>query len=246
MMGVLAWLATIWTIAVKELKTFFVGAIGYVVIGAWLLFAGIMFVLIINSQMPVADMDPIFRNCILFMVMFVPLLTMRLLAGERPDEQGSGTIELLLTSPITEWQLVLGKYLATLLFLLIIIATSLIYVLAFALLGDLDDGKTIGGYIGFILFGGYILALGLLFSSLTSNQIVAAVTTIVVALFLWLIYYLPETSSVGQFLRWFSFMGHIEDSWGGVINLADVIWHASAIFLLLFATKQIIASNRWR
>jgi len=237
----------IWTIAQREVKAYFTGPVGYVVMSCWILFAGLIFYLILGSPSASADMEPLFRNCTILLIMVLPLLTMRLLAGERGGDQGVGTIELLLTSPITEWQLVLGKYLASMLYMCSLVLVSGIYAVAFKVLGKPDVGKIIGGYVGFLLFSGYVLALGLFFSSLTNSQIVAAVTTIVSSLALWLVSFFKENpSKTLQFLAWFSMMGHHEDFWRGVITLQEVIWYVSAIYFLLFASKLMVASSRWR
>lgn len=234
-------------IARREFKAFYVSPTAYVVMACWILFAGLVFHLVLGDPQPVASMEPIFRNCTILLVIILPLLTMRLLAGERAGDQGTGTIELLLTSPITEWELVLGKFLATVLYLLTLIAASLIYALALMKLGDPDMGTIYGGYLGFFFFSCYILALGLFMSALTNSQIVAAITTIVGALALWLMNFLQYgTGTFSKSLSWLSMLNHHEDFWRGVITLGDVTWFVSFIFLFLFAAKQAVASSKWR
>lgn len=235
------------TIALKELKSMYVSAIGFVVLGAWLAFAGLIFMLMLNESQPIATMEPIFRNCTILLVIMLPLLTMRLLAGERSGDQGTGTIELLLTSPVTEWELILGKYLSTILYVLTLILASFIYAGTLMKLGDPDLGQVAGGYVGFVLFSGYVLAFGLLMSALTNSQIVAAVLSIVGSLILWLVNFLQYSSTPwAKSLAWISMLGHHEDFWRGVITLSDVFWYLSFIFFFLFAAKQIVASSKWR
>jgi ABC-2 type transport system permease protein len=237
----------IWAIAQREFKAYYTSAVGYVVLFCWQLFAGLIFTLMLIQPSPIADMEPLFRNCAILLVMILPLLTMRLLAGERSGDQGTGTIELLLTAPLSEWQLVLGKYLAAMLYVLSLVVISLIYALAFRWMGKPDMGKIIGGYVGFVLFSGFIVALGLFFSALTHSQIVAAITTIVGSLALWLVSFMKDNpSKTLHFLGWCSMLSHHEEFWHGVIPLTDVVWYLSFIFCLLFATKQVMASSRWR
>ncbi|MBI2299940.1 MAG: ABC transporter permease subunit [Armatimonadetes bacterium] len=234
-------------IALKELKSFYVSALGYVVLGCWLLFTGMVFVLMLGDREPTADMEPIFRNCTILLVIVLPLLTMRLLAGERAGDQGIGTIELLLTSPLSEWELVLGKFFATVFYLLGLVLSSLIYTVTLKILGKPDIGPIIGGYVGFMLFSSYILALGILMSALTNSQVVAAVTTIVASLALWLCNWLPETlGKWAGWLKWTSMLSHHEDFWRGVVTFHDCLWFVSFIFFFLFAAKQVIASSKWR
>lgn len=235
----------VWTIATKEFKSYWVSPIGYVVLALWLLFAGVVFSLIINFEGSVATMEPIFNNCTIVMLIMVPLLTMRLIAGERPGDQGTGTIEMLLTAPISEWELVLGKYLASVLYLLCLIASSLVFVIALNVIGNPDMGLVYGGYIGFVLMGAYMLAFGLLMSSLTNSQLVAAVTTIIGALVLWLLSYTDQMmGTTGKALSWISYLSHHRDFWTGVVALPDVLWFVSFIFFYLWTTRLVVAASR--
>ena len=239
----------IWTIGVREFKGFYTSAVGYVVLVCWLGFAGIIHNLVVSQSPAYASMDALFHNWAILLVILLPLVTMRQLAGERSGDQGVGTIELLLTSPVTEWDLVLGKFCGALLYLLTLMAASMIYPLALEIVGSPDWGPIWAGYLGFFLLSAYILAFGLFMSSLTVSQIVAAITSIVGLLVLWLIQYFgqnPGGSHWGEFIAWWSMMKHHEDFWRGLITLTDVAWYVSMIFLLLLMAKQVIASSRWR
>lgn len=235
------------TIGWREFKAYYTSSIGYVVMAAWMLFSGVIFTLVVSQPNAPASMDALFRNCAILLVLVLPLLTMRLLAGERSGDQGVGTIELLLTSPISEWELVLGKYLGAMLYMLTLIAASLIFPLALSRVGKPDWGPVWSGYIGFVLFSGYILAFGLWMSALTNSQIVAAITSIVGLLVIWLLRFFNEVPGKwGEWISWWSMMKHHEDFWRGLVTLVDVAWYVSFIFFFLFAAKQVIASSRWR
>lgn len=237
----------IWTIAMREFKAYFTSAAGYVVMACWLLFSGVIFSLIISQPQATSSMDPLFRNCAIVLVFMLPLLTMRLLAGERPGDQGVGTIELLLTSPLTEWELICGKYLSAFLYAVALMAVSLIYPITLSVIGKPDWGPILAGYVGFLLFTGYCLGFGLWMSALTNSQIVSAVTSIVGLLVIWLVKFFGDAgSNWGQAVSWWSMMKHHEDFWRGVITLPDTAWYLSFIFFFLFAAKQTIASSRWR
>ncbi len=236
----------IWTIAMREFMAYFTSAVGYVVMGCWLLFAGVIFWLIISQPQATSSMDPVFRNCAILLVMVLPLLTMRLLAGERGGDQGVGTIELLLTSPLSEWELVAGKYLAAFLYCVALMIGSLIYPLTLSVIGTPDWGPILAGYVGFLLFSGYCLGFGLWMSSLTNSQIVSAITSIVGLLVIWLARFFNESGKWGEAVAWWSMMKHHEDFWRGVITLPDTAWYLSFIVFFLFAAKQTIASSRWR
>lgn len=239
----------VWTIGVREFKGFFTSAVGYVVMICWLAFSGLIHFLVLASPQAIASMDALFHNWAILLVILMPLITMRQFAGERSGDQGIGTIELLLTSPITEWELVLGKFLGAVLYMLSLAAASLVYPISMMIVGKPDIGPIYAGYVGFFLLSSYILAVGLFMSSLTSSQIVAAITSIVGLLGLWLVQYLGQIPGLGKWgeaIAWWSMMKHHEDFWRGLITFTDVAWYVSMIFIALLAAKQVIASSRWR
>ncbi len=239
----------IWTIGVREFKGFYTSAVGYVVLACWLFFSGIIHFLVVASPQAQASMEALFHNWAILLVILMPLITMRQLAGERSGDQGIGTIELLLTSPVSEWELVLGKFSGAVLYMLSLMVVSLIFPISLAIVGDPDVGPIYAGFVGFFLLSSYVLAMGLLMSSLTASQIVAAITSIVGLLGLWLVQYLGQIPGLGKWgeaIAWWSMMKHHEDFWRGLITFTDVAWYGSMIFLLLLAAKQVIASSRWR
>ena len=179
----------------------------------------------------------------IILLFFTPVLTMKLFAEERK----SGTIELLLTSPITDGQVVLGKFLASWTLLLIMLALTLFFPLLTRRFGPLDSGVLLSGYFGVILIGSSFLALGLLMSSMCKNQLVAALTSFGILITLWVIGSLSsQYGAVGEFLSYLSLLEHYSDFARGVILLKDVIYHLSFTGVCLFATFKSIESSKWR
>ena len=158
----------IWTIAVKELRSYFVSPIGYVTLAFWLFGVGLFFALgVLQSQQ--AAMQDWFSTIEVLLLFIGPALTMRLLA----EEQGTGTWELLMTSPVREWEVVLGKFLGATIFWLVMIVATFFYPLILRLLGNPDMGPIFSGYLGLFLMGTAFLAIGVFTSSLSGNQIIA-------------------------------------------------------------------------
>ena len=165
-------------IAWKETKSYFSTPTAYVVGAMYLALTGVFFVADVTSPFAEASMRGVIQWSSLFIVFLAPLLTMRLLA----EEQKMGTLELLLTSPVRDWEIVVGKYLAALATLLVTIAFTLFYVLLLFVFGSPDSGPVVSAYVGLLLYGAAALAIGLMASSLSGNQIVAAVVGIGVLL----------------------------------------------------------------
>ena len=159
----------VWTITTRELNSYFVSPVAYVVSAAFLLISGVLFSLIITSTLQ-ASLNGAFGNITFILILVAPILTMKLLA----EEVRMGTLELLLTSPVDDWQVVVGKYLGSLiLFAVMLLAPTLVYVVFLVAFGQPDFGPIISGYLGVLLLGGAFLAVGVLASSLTQNQVVA-------------------------------------------------------------------------
>ena len=158
-------------IALKELKSYFGTPTAYIVGAMFLIFTGIYFVNDVVQAFSEADVRGYIVPASFFFILLSPLLTMRLLA----EEQKLGTLELLLTAPVRDWEVVVGKYLASLVILIVTVALTLYYVLLLYFFGDPDTGPVLTAYFGLVLYGAAALSVGILASSLTSNQIVAAV-----------------------------------------------------------------------
>lgn len=235
------------TICSKELYTYFVSPIAYFVIIVFIAISGFLFSnwLISSSGQLIgaAVMQAVFGNLATILLFFTPVLTMKLFAEERK----SGTIELLLTSPITDAQVVLGKFLASWTLLIIMLAFTLLFPFLTSRFGPLDSGVIFSGYFGLILICSCFLAFGLLMSSMSKNQIVAALTCFGFFLALWVIGSVSaQYGSFGKVLGYLSFLDHYNDFARGVVKLNDVVYYLSFTFVCLFATVKSVESSKWR
>jgi ABC-2 type transport system permease protein len=187
---------------------------------------------------------PLFAVLAIVLLFLVPILTMRLLA----EEKRSGTAELLFTYPITDWAVILGKFLSALMVYLIFLAFTLSYSLALTFVTRLDWGAIGAGYLGLVLLGASALALGLFASSLTENQIVAGVAGFALLLLFWIIGWVQElgTGQVGKVIQQLSLLDHYDNFTKGVIDTRDLTYCLSFIFFFLFLTKRQLESRRWR
>jgi ABC-2 type transport system permease protein len=251
----------------REMHSYFVSPIAYIVVGVFLLLAGFFFYSyttgIIDygtqAQMqsmrggtpPEIDMPGmllrgflgITSTIVLFMI---PMLTMGMYAEERKR----GTMELLMTSPLTEFHIVFGKWLAALTLYLIMLAPTFLYHVIIRFFSDpkLPWKILLSGYLGAILLGAVLIAIGAWISSLTENQIVAAVITFGVFLILLVVDQLVRnsTSMIGEVLSYISILRHYEDFTRGVIDTTSVIFYVTFTILGLFLTLRTLDSMRWR
>lgn len=231
------------TLAEKELRTYFASPFAYVMMAAFLAVTGVFFSgILIGSRQ--ATMEYTFQNMAVILLLVTPALAMRLLA----EEQRSGTIELLLTSPVRDIEVVLGKFLASLAFLIVMLGVTLYYVLLLTRFGNPDPGPILSGYLAIILAGAAFLSIGLLASSLTANQVIAAFLTIAILLILWVLDALSSVfgSSASSVLSYLALSKHITDMPKGVIDTKDVIYFLSVIAACLFLTTRSLETRRWR
>ncbi|HYN88644.1 MAG TPA: ABC transporter permease [Ardenticatenaceae bacterium] len=230
-------------IARRELYAYFASPVAYVVTTAFLAVAGYFFSLILFFSQE-ATLRFWAGNLVLILLFLAPLLTMRLIAEERR----MGTIELLLTSPIRDWELVVGKFLGGLgLFAVMLLLTG-IYPLILFRLGNPDPGPMLSAYLGLLLFGSTLLAAGLFTSSLTQNQVVAAVLGIGLVLVIFLLDAAGNFvgGRAGEVLGQLAMGAHFDDMTRGVIDTRDVVYFLSAIALFLFLTTRVVEVQRWR
>lgn len=234
-----------WIIARKELRSFFDSLVAYILLIAFLGFSG-FFTWLWGSDIfyhKQASLDIFFNVSLWSLFFFIPALTMRQFA----EEKKSGTIELLLTKSITDRQLVLGKFLACLLLVAIALAFTLPYYISVARLGNIDHGSTMTGYLGLILMSCTYIALGLLMSSLTNNQIVAFLLALLAGVvFQFILGSLGSGQSgwIGSLLTDMSVPHHFDSMSRGVIDTKDVIYFLALTFLGLMLTEVVISKRK--
>lgn len=248
-------------IAQKELKSYFASPIAYVVIGLFALLYGYFFAVMLNyfiraglNANPMMGpqalninqdmLRPVLQNVTILLLFVLPAITMRTYSEERR----SGTIELLLTSPITDLEIILGKFFGALGLYGVMIATTLVHTALLFWLGTPEWKPVLTAYLGLLLLGGSFISVGLFISSLTTNQIVAYITTFAVFLMLWVISWIGSFST-GVFTdvtAYLSIIEHFDDFTKGVIDTSHVIYYLSLITFGIFLTAKSVDTERWR
>jgi len=228
----------IWIITKRELRSFFDSLMGYVLIVLFLGFCGFFTWIFGNDIFLVnqASLQSFFSIAFWTLFFFIPAVTMGLLA----DERKSGTIELLVTKPVSDWQIIAGKFLAAFLLICISLAFTLPYYISVASIGKIDHGAVWMGYLGLLFMSASYISIGLFASSITSNQIVAFLMALFIGIFFHLIFGLVGGSStgwVGGILRYLSLSTHYESMARGVIDSKDVFYFLSIIFTALVGTE---------
>jgi ABC-2 type transport system permease protein len=251
-------------IAAKDLRSQFVSPVAYVVLTGYLLLGGwffynllARFIFLVNMYMSFRNPEateqlnlnefvvaPLLHNLAVILVILVPMITMRSFA----EEKRSGTYELLMTSPISITEIVLGKFFGALGFILILVLLTAVYPLLLLIYGDPEVGVVLSGLLGLLLLATAFVSVGLLTSSLTENQIIAAVSCLVALLMLYIISWPAETAGagVGAVLKYLSLTEHFGEMVKGVIDTRDLMYFASVIGLALFLTQRSVESLRWR
>ena len=249
------------TLADKELRSYFASPIAYVIIGLFALLFGYfyyayLYIFIrssaemmqagggrapnINQQMIAA----VLQNSAVIILFVMPMITMRTYS----EEKRSGTMELLLTSPITDLQIVVGKFIGAMGLVAAMLVMTLPHVLILFWFADPEWRPIVTSYLGFFLMAGCFVAVGLFISSLTRNQIIAAMATFGVFLMLWVIDWMgtfmgPNGQAVFQYL---SITGHFEDFTRGVLDTKHLVYYTSFILFGLFLTMRSVETERWR
>ena len=231
-------------VAWKETKAYFATPTAYVVGAMFLALTGVFFVFDITRPFAEASIRGVVDWANLFVLFLAPLLTMRLLA----EEQKMGTLELLLTSPIREWEVVVGKYIAALLLLVVTLSFTLYYVFLLYWFGDPDTGPIMSSYLGLVLYGAAALAIGLMASSFSGNQIVSAVIGIALLLLLSFIDRVSNlvTGIAEDVFNGLSMNAHFEDFPRGVVDTSNVAYYVSIAAVALFLTVRSLEMRRWR
>ncbi len=251
----------VWTIYRKELKSYFASPIAYLLMAVFALIFGYFFYVAtaifvsrgMESQMMGRGfpMDvnewvirPLMMNVSVIGLFMIPMITMRLFA----EEKRSGTIELLMTSPIRDIEVILGKWLAAVTLYASILGLSMINIAVLFLYGKPDWKPILVGFLGLLLQGGCLLAVGTFISTMTRNQIIAAGATFAACLLLWILDWVSayETAAWAKVLSYMSVVTHFEPFSKGVLDTKDIIFYLSVMFLGLFLTARSMESLRWR
>lgn len=253
------------TIAGRELRAIFASPIAYVVMTGFLLLGGWFFFNLLARFNLLVSMyssfqggaeamerlnvnefviGPLFHNLSVVLLIIVPMITMRSFA----EEKRAGTYELLLTSPIATWEIVVGKFLGVVSFIALMIGLTSVYGIILSLYGNPELGIMLAGYLGLLLLGITFVAIGLFASSLTENQIIAAVTGLVMLLLLFVIAWPADSAgpTIGAVLRYVSVTEHFADMIRGVIDTSTLVYFATMIVGWLFLTQRSVESIRWR
>ena len=253
-------MTNILAIAQKELKSYFASPIAYVTIGLFALLFGYFYAVglafFVRQSMQVGQFGGaqavninqmmvrnVIQNVTILVLFLMPMVTMRTYA----EEKRSGTIELLLTSPLTDFQIILGKFLGALALWAVMLVVSLIHIGVLFVYGNPEWKPIATAYLGLLLFGAGFISVGLFISSLTKNQIVAGMVTFAVFLFLWIINWIgtfyPAINGLTEYL---SIINHFDDFSKGVVDTTHLVYYLSVVTFGLFLTAKSVDSERWR
>lgn len=254
------------TLAEREFRAYFTSPIAYVVLTMFVFLSGVFFQTILSQVVEYASMAGLqaqqfggeippfdvpglvsesFMGTLSVILLFVlPMTTMGLFS----EEKKRGTMELLLTLPLTDLQVVAGKFLAAMAFYLVMLATTAVPMSALFLYGDPAWGPLATAYLGLFLYGAALVALGLFVSTLTENQIIAGVLTFGVILLLWMVDSLAQgaAATTREVLTHMSILGHLDDFLAGVLALSHVVFYLSLMTLGLFLTYRALDTMRWK
>ena len=247
-------------IAGKELRSYFASPIAYVIIGLFaLLFSRFFFaylMVFVQRSSGMAQMGGganninqemiryVLMNSAVIILFVMPMITMRTYS----EEKRSGTIELLLTSPLTDFEIILGKFLGAMGLYCAMLSVTVLYIAILFVYGNPEWRPVVAGYLGLVLLGGCFISVGLFISSLTKNQIVAAMATFAVFLFLWVINWIGESAgpTAREIVTYVSITDHFSDFARGVIDTKHLVYYLSFITFGLFLTAKSVDSERWR
>jgi ABC-2 type transport system permease protein len=245
----------VWTIARREIRLYFASPIAYIVGLLILLITGIYFVLVVylagqsaftTGSAPAPGPDLVIGLMVFLFLFAVPALSMRLMA----DEHRNGTLELLLTAPINEWELVVGKWLGSFLFVFMIILVTFIYpiVLNSLVTPGIDQGLMMANYLAITLVAAAFLAIGTAISSFFNNQFAAFFATIAALFFLWVVIGWPAVvmQGSGAIFDYLNMSKHFADMQAGTIALSDIVYYLSLTALGLFLGTTAVEIRRWK
>jgi ABC-2 type transport system permease protein len=247
-------------LAQKEIRAYFVSPMAYALLGFFALLFGYFYIASMNVMLQfsmgqlgqggpqVVNINefmvrPLFSNTALILLMLLPFLTARAYA----EEKRSGTIELLLTSPLTDFQIIIGKFLGAMTLYVMMLALTLIHVGILFWYGEPEWGPIVSGYLGLLLIGSSFISVGLAISSMTTSQMVAGLSTLAVLLLFWIINWVadPSGSTTQAVLSYLSIIEHFDDFSKGVIDTTHVTYYVSFTALGLFLTAKSLDTARW-
>ncbi len=253
-------LRNIQTIAAKELRSYFVSPVAWVMMGLFAFIFGYFFIRYLDwfvqqsmggqmGQMQPMNVNdrmirPLLSNASVLILFLLPMVTMRTYS----EEKRSGTIELLLTSPVTDFEIIMGKFLGTVGLFAALLGVTLIYIGVLFVYGSPEWKPLVAGYLGLLLMGSCFISMGLFISSTTKNQMVAGAATFVVALLFWIINWMAESSgpTASAILSYLSITEHFDDFARGIIDTKHLVFYLSFISFGLFLTLKSVDSERWR
>lgn len=234
----------------KELKAYFTSWVAYAILAGWVFIGGLTFYLLLMAASSPGganyQLTPIYNNLVVMLIFIAPLLTMRLLAEERKE----GTMEMLFTSPLTEWQVVLGKFFSAWAFVALMVALTVHFPIFSAKYGSVDFGPVWGCYLALVCVGAAAVAFGIFCSSLTDSQVVAGFLSFGGLLVSWMLSWLGQglagQSDLVAFIAHWSIYSHFDRMMQGAVDSKDLIFFVSFAALFLFASVCVLESRKWR
>jgi len=229
----------------RELGAYFYSPVAYAVLTIFLVISGIFFLILTFSPGAESSLRDFVDVLPVILLVFLPTLTMRLLS----EEFRSGTIETLMTAPLGETEVILGKFLGALIFYFVMLGSTLLYAVLLGIFGQVDVGLLLSTYLGLILLGALYIAVGVFFSACTKNQIIAAIFSVIVLLvFTYLANYLAgkATGLLGLCLHHLSIREHYQDFTRGLVDSNHLIFFVTTTCLFLFLAVKVLESRRWR
>jgi len=243
----------VWIIARREYKQFFISPVAYVVAFFFMLLLGIFFYINLRGaiqqalyQASAPSVQIVISPMVTLLIFVLPAISMRSIA----EEIRMGTMELLLTAPVKDWELVVGKWLGAFLFMLSLLAVTWVFplVLNFLVKPGIDQGLFLSGYLGLALMVASLIAIGIFISTLFNNQIVVYFVSLVIVLALWFISQVSSSSSGtgNTLLTYFGYIEHFYNFFEGTIDLSDIVYYLSLTSLSLFLGTVSVEMRRWR
>ena len=240
----------VWATFLRELRAYFVSPLAYVVLFFVLVVNGVIFANLIGALAdPRAPAEPalsyFFRSTWLMLILLGPVLTMRLVS----EELRSGSIEVLMTAPVTEGQVIAGKYLASLTFFAFLWLPTALYALLISRYSDVDWGPIAAGYLGVLLIGALFLAIGIFASAMTRSQLLAAMMTVALLFVLFLLGVFEElvtNQTVKQLLGYMNLWNHVDEFARGIVDSRRLVYYLSGSLFFLFLASRALEDKKWR